>query len=276
MLNIKSVALLRILFEVKVLKILFIGDIVGRCGIDSAFENVYDLREKYSIDFCIANCENAAGGFGITREILEDLKRAGVDAFTGGNHIFSQKNDLEVFSDNEFDIARPYNLPGGNPGKGAIVVATKCGKKVGIINLLGNLYMNCGDENVFESADKAIAEIKDRADIIILDVHAEATSEKKALGYYLDGKATAVFGTHTHIQTADEEIFKNGTAYITDAGMCGAKNSVLGAEIKTAIAKFISKDKVHYKGADGEKIFCGVIIDVDDNGRNIGIKRIRI
>jgi len=256
-------------------KILFVGDIVGRCGIDAAFENVFDIREKYGIDFCIANCENSAGGFGVTKAVLEDLQRAGVDAFTGGNHIFSQK-DESIFESSEFDIVRPYNLPGKNPGKGAIVVTAKCGKKIGIINLLGNLYMNCGAENVFDSADKAIAEIKDRADIIILDVHAEATSEKKALGYYLDGKATAVFGTHTHIQTADEEIFKDGTAYITDAGMCGAKNSVLGAEIKTAIAKFISKDKVHYKGADGEKMFCGVIIDVDDDGKATEIERIRI
>lgn len=258
------------------MKILFIGDIVGRCGIDAVFEKVYDLKEKYGIDFCIANCENAAGGFGITREILEDLKRAGVDAFTGGNHIFSQKNNLKVFDDIEFDIVRPYNLPGANPGRGATVVTAKCGKKIGIINLLGNLYMNDSTGNVFEFAEKAIDEIKDRADIIIIDVHAEATSEKKALGYYLDGKISAVFGTHTHIQTADEQIFEGGTAYITDAGMCGAKNSVLGAEIKTAIAKFISKEKVHYKGADGEKIFCGVIIDVDDDGKATDIKRIRI
>jgi len=258
------------------MKILFIGDIVGRCGIDAAFENVPDIIDKYGIDFCIANCENSAGGFGTTAAVLEELQRAGVDAFTGGNHIFSQKDALGVFDHASFDIARPYNLSSASPGKGAIVATSKCGKKIGIINLLGNLFMHDGVENAFKSADAAIDEIKDRTDIIILDFHAEATSEKKALGYYLDGKVTAVIGTHTHIQTADEEILEGGTAYITDAGMCGAKNSVLGAEISMAVSRFVDEEKGRYKAANGERVFCAVIIEADDNGKATAIERIRI
>ena len=258
------------------MKILFIGDIVGRCGIDAAFENVPDIKDKYGIDFCIANCENSAGGFGVTAAVLEDLQRAGIDAFTGGNHIFSQKEALGVFDDTAFDIARPYNLSGKNPGKGAIISVARNGKKIGIINLLGNLFMDNEEENAFESADFAIDEIKDKSDIIIVDFHAEATSEKKAMGYYLDGRVTAVLGTHTHIQTADEEILEGATAYITDVGMCGAKNSVLGAEINMAVSRFLSEGKGKYKAANGERIFSAVMIEVDDGGKVVGIERIRI
>ena len=258
------------------MKILFVGDVVGRCGIDAVFENVPDIKEKYGIDFCIANCENSAGGFGVTADVLRDLQRAGVDAFTGGNHIFAQKDSLSVFNDAEFDVVRPYNISPSNPGKGALVARAKSGERIGIINLLGTLFMNGTGENAFKAADEAIESIKDRAEIIIVDFHAEATSEKKALGYYLDGKVSAVFGTHTHIQTSDEEIFEGGTAYITDAGMCGAKNSILGAEISGAVERFVNEEKPKYKGADGERIFCGVIIETDDNGKTVKIERIRI
>lgn len=257
------------------MKVLFLGDIVGRCGIDAAFENVPDIREKYGIDFCIANCENSAGGFGVTREVLYDLQRAGVDAFTGGNHIFSKKEHLSVFEDASFDIARPYNLPISSPGKG-YVICRAGNVKIGIINLLGNLFMDNGADNAFKAADAAVKEVSDRADIIIVDFHAEATSEKKALGYFLDGKVSAVFGTHTHIQTADEEILPLGTAYITDVGMCGAKNSVLGAKIAPAVARFVEGGRGRYEGADGERVFCGIIADFDESGKAIKAERVKL
>ena len=256
------------------MKILFIGDVVGRCGVDAVFENLPDLKEKYQIDFCIANCENSAGGFGVTREVLEDLQRAGVDAFTGGNHIFSKREHLMVFDDMQFDIARPCNLSPESPGKGHVICNCK-GIKIGIISLLGNLFMDCGVQNAFKSAEEEVRKVKGKADIIIIDFHAEATSEKKAMGYFLDGKVSAVFGTHTHIQTADEEILPQGTAYITDTGMCGAKNSVLGAKILPAVTRFLEGGKGHYEGADGEKLFCGIIADIDESGKVTDILRVR-
>lgn len=257
------------------MKILFIGDVVGRCGVDAVFENLPDLKEKYQIDFCIANCENSAGGFGVTREVLEDLQRAGVDAFTGGNHIFSKKEHLGVFDDMQFDIARPCNLSSESPGKGHVICRCK-GIKIGIISLLGNLFMPGDAEHSFKAVEEEVQKVKEKADIIIIDFHAEATSEKKAMGYFLDGKVSALFGTHTHIQTADEEILPQGTAYITDAGMCGAKNSVLGAKILPAVTRFIEGGKGHYEGADGERIFCGIVAEFDENGKAVKVERIRI
>jgi len=258
------------------MKILFTGDIVGRCGIDSAFEFIPDLKDKYDIDFVIANAENAAGGFGVTRDTLADLERAGINAFTLGNHAFSKAEVISVFDEGYFDIVRPYNFSDTNSGRGFMIVTAPNGLKVGIVNLLGQLYINDCAKSPFEVAEPIIEEIKQQTNIIIVDIHAEATSEKKALGYFLDGKVSAVFGTHTHIQTSDEEILKNKTAYITDVGMCGAKHSVLGAEISTAISKFTHEGRGKYKSANGERIFCAVIVDIDENGKATSIERIRL
>lgn len=258
------------------MKILFVGDIVGRCGIDSAFENIPDLKDKYGIDLCIVNAENAAGGFGATKETLSDLERAGADAFTLGNHAFSKAEILSVFEEGCFDIIRPANFAKSDLGASFMVVTAKCGQKVGVINVLGKLFVSECEESPFEVIDALVEKVKEKTDIIIVDIHAEATSEKKAMGYYLDGKVSAVFGTHTHIQTADEEIFKNGTAYITDVGMCGAKNSVLGAEISCAIAKFTHEGKGKYKAANGERVFCAMVLEVDEEGKAVSIERIRI
>ena len=258
------------------MRILFVGDIVGRCGIDAAFENIPDIKEKYGIDLCIVNAENAAGGFGATRDTLSDLERAGADAFTLGNHAFSKAEISSILCENSFDIIRPENFANGEAGEGVMIVRAKNGQRVGVINLLGKLYVDVCDKSPFDVVDSLVERVKEKTDIIIVDIHAEATSEKKALGYYLDGKVSAVFGTHTHIQTSDEEIFDGGTAYITDVGMCGAKNSVLGAEISAAIAKFTHEGRGKYKAASGEKIFCAVVIEVDENGKTLKIERIRI
>ena len=253
------------------MNILFIGDIVGRCGRTAVAENVFELREKYNIDLCIANCENAAGGFGITFDTASELVRSGCDAFTTGNHVFSKRDIIRMFGENEFDIVRPYNLPKEDPGRGYMICTAKNGKRVAVINLLGRLYCDLPVSSAFDAADKAISEAEKKADYIVVDIHAEATSEKKALGYYLDGRVTAVLGTHTHVQTADEMILPHGTAYISDVGMCSAKNSVLGAEIHLAISRFRTSVPSRFQSAEGERQFNAVVVET---GEGITAKKI--
>ena len=253
------------------MNILFIGDIAGRCGRTAVAENVYQLREKYDIDFCIANCENAAGGFGITYDTASELVRSGCDAFTTGNHVFSKRDIIKLFDENEFDIIRPYNLPKNDPGHGYMICTLKNGEKVAVVNLLGRLYSELPVSSAFDVADDALSKLEGKVNHIVVDIHAEATSEKRALGYYLDGRVTAVLGTHTHVQTADEMILPNGTAYITDVGMCSAKHSVLGAEIKLAISRFRSAVPGKFQSAEGERQFNAVVIET---GEGIKAKKI--
>lgn len=255
-------------------KVLFIGDIVGRPGREAVFDHLFTLREKYSVDFCAANCENAAGGFGATRETLDELVRAGVDAFTTGNHVFSKKEIIPLLENNEYDIIRPANLPAADPGRGFMVCTAKNGEKIALINLLGRLYIDLPTENPFSVIDDIVEELSGVTPNIILDFHAEATSEKRAMAYYLDGRVSAVIGTHTHVQTADEAVLPKGAAYITDVGMCGARHSVLGAEINTALARFTTGVGRSFKLAEGERFFGALFIELDNSGKAVYIERI--
>lgn len=257
------------------MNILFIGDICGRSGRDAVFDKLYDLKQKYEVDVCIANCENAAGGFGITLPIFEELERAGVDGFTTGNHVWSKKDIVKLFDDG-FNIIRPANLPKDDPGDGYMIFTAKNGEKIAVINIMGRVYIDMPLDNPFHCVDRILGEIGDRAKHILVDFHAEATSEKRAMGYFLDGRVSAVFGTHTHVQTADECILKGGTAYITDAGMTGPEESVLGVKKELAIAKFTSSQPVRFEAAEGKGMLCGVFVKTDEKGKAVKIERIRV
>lgn len=248
------------------MKILTVGDIVGEAGIIELKNKLYQLRQKEKIDFVIVNGENAAEGMGITKKNFNDIISQDVDVVTMGNHTWGKK-EIFKFIDHP-KLIRPANYPKGVVGKGYGIY--KCGnKKVAVINLLGRVYINILSENPFLIAKNIINKIKDTVDIIMIDFHAEATGEKITLGYYLDGMATAIFGTHTHVQTADERILPKGTGYISDIGMTGPKNSALGMDISVVIKRFETALPERYKMAKGECMLNGVIFDIDDGTNKV-------
>ena len=254
------------------MKILAIGDIVGESGVRKLKEELPRIKKEENIDFVITNGENAAGGMGLTEKNFKDILEAGTNVVTMGNHTWGKK-DIFKFIDNP-KIIRPANYPEGVVGKGYNIYKCK-DKKIAVINLIGRVDINILTENPFLKAKKIIEKIQNQVDMIIVDFHAEATAEKIALGYYLDGKVTAVFGTHTHVQTADEKILPNGTAYITDIGMTGPEHSVIGMDIKASIKRFETTLPERYKIAEGGCIFNGVIFEVDDKTSKVtNIKRI--
>lgn len=255
------------------MNILVLGDVVSLAGCSFVRKKLPALKKLKAIDFCIANGENSAKGNGITPESAEHLFSSGVDFITGGNHSF-RRQEIYDFLDEREDIIRPYNFPKGVYGKGVSVIDTGRAR-IAVINLMGTMFMGESLENPFYAVDKALAET-DGAKIILVDFHAEATSEKKALGYYLDGKISAFFGTHTHIQTADEIILKGKTGYITDLGMCGVEESVLGVNKDTIIKKFRTNLPQRFDTAeDGDCILCGCIFSVDEkSGKCTDIERI--
>lgn len=259
------------------MNILFIGDIMGRTGRDAVFELLPDIKEEYNIDYTIANGENASGGLGMNTNGYEELCRAGVDFFTMGNHTYSKKDVIKLFSQGE-NIVRPANLAGENPGEGMAIVNIPSGGKLAIINLIGRIYIDEKNHSPFFTADSLIEKAKEKTNNIIIDFHAEATSEKEALGYYLDGKVSAVLGTHTHIQTADERILPCGTAYITDVGRTGARESVLGLDKDVSIARFVLPPDVKkppFNVAKGKAhISCVVIKINEESGKAEEIKRL--
>jgi len=259
------------------MNILFIGDIMGRCGRDAVFELLPEIKEEYNIDYTIANGENASGGLGMNRNGYEELSRAGIDFFTMGNHTFSKKEVIKLFAEGE-NIIRPANLDGENVGEGMVVVNISAKAKLAIINLIGRLYIDEKHKSPFFTAQELIKKARERTNNIIVDFHAEATSEKEALGYFLDGTVSAVLGTHTHIQTADERILPCGTAYITDVGRTGARDSVLGLDKDASIARFIlppEEKKPPFKVASGRAQLCAVVIKIDEQtGKAEEIKRL--
>ena len=256
------------------MKILAVGDIVGSAGINELKARLKVIREKENIDFVIVNGENSAEGMGITEKNFRDILDAGTNVITMGNHTWGKK-DIFKFIDNP-QLLRPANYPEGVVGKGLGIYECK-NKKIAVMNFIGRVDINILSENPFIMAKKMVEEIKDKVDIIIIDFHAEATAEKIAMGRYLDGKITALFGTHTHVQTADEQIFPEGTAYITDIGMTGPKNSVIGMDIKASIKRFETTLPEKYKLAEGDCIFNAVIFDIDDETNKVtDIKRINI
>jgi len=255
------------------LRILFIGDIVGRPGRELVRQGLGALVEHHTIDLVIANAENAAAGFGITREIGDQLLEWGVDVMTSGNHIWDKKEALDYIG-TESRLLRPANYPAGAPGNGNYLARTKDGQTVGVINVMGRVFMPLLDDP-FAIVLKEIEALKARARIIFVDFHAEATSEKIAMGWHLDGKVTAVVGTHTHVQTADERVLPKGTAYLTDVGMTGPHDSVIGVEIQAALGKFISGLPARFDTATENPRLNAVVIDADEQtGRATDIERL--
>jgi len=243
------------------MRIFALGDIVGENGLKKAREIVPALKKEKNIDFIIMNGENSAGGMGITEKLFKEMLSIGADVVTMGNHTWGKK-DIFNFIDHP-QLIRPANYPKGVVGKGYTIRECK-GRKVAVVNLIGRTDMNVLSENPFIKINEVLEEINSKADIIIVDFHAEATAEKIAMGYYLDGKISILFGTHTHVQTADEEILEKGTGYITDIGMTGPKNSVIGMDIKASIKRFETTLPEKYKLAEGECVLNGCIFEVDD------------
>ncbi|HSD93022.1 MAG TPA: TIGR00282 family metallophosphoesterase [Methyloceanibacter sp.] len=247
------------------MRILFLGDVVGRSGRIAVIEKLSALRERYALDFVVVNAENAAGGFGITEPILTELLDAGADVVTGGNHIFDQREAL-VFIERHDRLLRPLNFPPGTPGRGAGLFKTKNGADVLVINAQGRVFMADLDDP-FRAIDRELdaCKLKSGADAILIDFHAEATSEKQAMGYFVDGRASALIGTHTHVPTADEQVLPKGTAYVSDAGMCGDFDSVLGMDKGEPIQRFLTKiPSARFQPSLGEATLCGVALDLDD------------
>ena len=256
------------------MKILAVGDIVGKSGLNKLKECLPNLIAKEEIDFCIVNGENAADGMGITEKMYRDILKLNVDVVTMGNHTWGKK---EIFGFiEEKTIVRPANYPANNPGNGYTILEKK-GKKIAVINLIGRVTMGILSENPFLTVKEIIQKIKAEVDMIIVDFHAEATAEKIALGYYLDGEATIVFGTHTHVQTADEKILENGLGYITDIGMTGPKKSVIGMDIDVSFKRFETSLPERYKSAEGEAMLNSCLFEVDDKtNKVVKIERINL
>lgn len=256
-------------------KILFIGDVIGKPGREALSRELHRIVDRHMVDLLIANGENAAGGFGLTQETAQDLFKCGIHVLTSGNHIWDKKDALEYIKREE-RIVRPANYPEGTPGRGTTIVKTPGGTKVGILNLEGRVFMNNLD-CPFRCADREIAKLKEETPIIFVDFHAEATSEKVSLGWYLDGRVSAVIGTHTHVQTADERILTAGTAYMTDAGMTGSFDSVIGVKKEEAILKFVTQRPSKFEVAKKDIRINAVVIEVDEStGLALGIERINV
>ena len=256
------------------MRILAVGDLIGESGVKKLKEILPKIKKEEKIDFVVTNGENSAGGMGITEKNFRDILDTGTNVITMGNHTWGKK-DIFKFIDNP-QLLRPANYPEGVVGKGLGIYECK-NKKIAVMNFIGRVDINILSENPFIMAKRMVEEVKDKVDIIIIDFHAEATAEKIAMGRYLDGKITALFGTHTHVQTADEQIFPEGTAYITDIGMTGPKNSVIGMDIKASIKRFETTLPEKYKLAEGDCIFNAVIFEIDDETNKVThIKRINI
>lgn len=254
------------------MKILAVGDLIGNAGVKELRKQLDKIRKEENIDFTIVNGENAAEGMGITQKNLDDILSQKVDVITMGNHTWAKK-DIFKFIDHP-KLIRPANYPKGVVGKGYGIYTCQ-NKKIAVINLIGRVDINVLSENPFIIAKELVEKLQKQVDIIIVDFHAEATAEKIAMGYFLDGKATAVFGTHTHVQTADEKILPKGTAYITDLGMTGPKNSVIGMDIEVSFKRFETTLPERYRIATGEAMLNGVIFDIDDKTNKVKqVKRV--
>jgi hypothetical protein len=257
------------------MRLLFVGDIVGKPGRDIVRRAVPLLTRAHQVDLVVANAENAAGGFGITRETGDAILASGVHVMTSGNHIWDKKEALEYIA-LEPRLLRPLNYPAGAPGAGVTVVATPDGQRVGIVNGMGRVYMPLVDDP-FPATARAVEELRQQAPVVIVDFHAEVTSEKVAMGWFLDGKATAVVGTHTHVQTADEQVLPGGTAYITDVGMTGPHDSVIGVEKGAALGRFLTGLPARFDTATGAPRLNAVLIDADaSTGRAARITRLSL
>ena len=257
------------------MKILFIGDIVGEPGRKTVARLVPKLVRERGVDFVIANAENAAGGFGVTPSVAQELFAVGVHVITSGNHIWDKKEIIDYIK-REPRLLRPANYPKGVPGNGGVVVTTASGEKVGVLQLMGRVSMPTLD-CPFRVGRHEVEALRRDAQTVIVDMHAEATSEKMAMGWYLDGDVSGVFGTHTHVQTADERILPKGTAYLTEVGMVGPIDSVIGVTKEIAIEKFLTQMPRRFEVAPGPCVFSAVLFDVDTTmGKAVSIERLRM
>lgn len=257
------------------MKLLFVGDIVGRPGRYALTHALGRLVDRHCVDLVIANGENAAAGFGLTAEVAREIFDAGVDVITSGNHIWDKK-EIFAFFDREPRLLRPANYPPGLPGKGGGIFRTAGGVPIGVINLEGRAFMNNLD-CPFRAADALIDEISAQTKIIFVDFHAETTSEKISLGYYLDGRISAIIGTHTHVQTADERILPGGSAYLTDVGMTGSRDSVIGIRKEEAIERFLTQLPIRFEVAKKDPWLCAALVTIDEeSGKAQAIERIQV
>jgi metallophosphoesterase (TIGR00282 family) len=255
------------------MNILFIGDIVGRPGRELLRKGLRGLVDHHDVDFVIANVENAAAGFGITKDIGDAILDWGVDVMTSGNHIWDKREALDYIAA-ERRLLRPANYPAGVPGRGSCVTASRDGRAVGVVNVMGRVFMLNIDDPFSVVLDQ-IESLKHKTKVVIVDFHAEATSEKIAMGWHLDGKATLVVGTHTHVQTADERVLPNGTAYLTDAGMTGPHDSIIGMEREPSLARFLTGLPSKLEPATGNPRLNGVLVSADDRtGRASSVRRV--
>jgi len=258
------------------LRILFLGDIVGKPGRYIVANLLPKVKEEKDVDFVIANGENAAGGIGLEEKIAQRIYRYGVNVITSGNHIWDKIDKIEKMLEEEPTLLRPLNYPIGNPGHGSVIYELDEDLKVGVINIQGRVFMfpiDCP----FRTIEKELEEMKKETNIIIVDFHAEATSEKIAMAWFLDGKVSFLVGTHTHVQTNDGRIFPNGMAYLTDAGMCGPVDSVIGVNVDSSLHRFLYQTPKKFFPARGDVIFNGVIVDIDINtGKAKNIELINI
>ena len=259
------------------MRLLFVGDVVGRSGRAAVIQQVPLLRARWSLDFVIVNGENAAGGFGLTETIFEEFLAAGVDAVTLGNHAFDQREAI-VFIERQPRLVRPANYPPGTPGRGAAVVENAKGARLLIVNLLGRIFMDALDDP-FAALDRELAghPLGNGCQAVVVDVHAEATSEKWALGHFADGRASAVIGTHTHVPSADHRILSGGTGFVTDVGMTGDYDSVIGMEKDEPLRRFTRRiPSGRFEPALGPATLCGVAVDIDPHGLTKAIAPVRI
>ena len=262
--------------DINTVRVLFVGDVVGKPGRIAVRDMLDGLVDKHNIDLVVANAENAAGGFGITADTTQDLFAAGVHVLTTGNHVWDKKEALELLANND-KILRPANYPSDAPGAGFITVKTPGGVPISIVNLSGRVFMDNLD-CPFRKADEILSTLDPSLRCTIVDIHAEATSEKRALGLYLDGRVSAVLGTHTHIQTADERIMSGGTAYLSDVGMTGNEDgSVIGIDFKAARYRFLKQMPTRFDLAKGTPTLCGALVEIDtDTGKAVAIERISL
>lgn len=256
-------------------KILFLGDIVGASGRQVILEHLPQIKEEFGVHFTIANAENSAHGFGLTPSIAKELLNSGVDCLTGGNHTFDKKDVYQAFQEFPDRVLRPANYPSGTSGRGLSILYSKSGHKVAVINLMGRVFMEPID-CPFQTFDREYETMRRETPMIFVDMHAEATSEKQAMGFYTDGRASCVVGTHTHTPTADERILPKGTGYLTDCGMNGAYDSVIGMKREIILERFLRKQHIRMEVAEGPGTLHGVIYTLDETtGRCSKVERIR-
>ncbi len=257
------------------MRVLFVGDVFGKPGRRALFEKLHGLIQIHRVDFCVANVENAAGGFGITPQIVDEFLREEIDVLTSGNHIWDKRVILPYLTQQP-RLLRPHNYPPANPGTGLFIGDSRCGVRVAVLNLQGRVYMHSID-CPFAVGEAAVEEARRQTPIVLVDFHAEATSEKQAFAWYMDGRVSAVVGTHTHVQTADERILPRGTAFITDLGMTGPYDSVIGSVPDLALERFLKQTPARLEPASANLRFCGAVIDIDEEtGLSTSITRINV